>query len=154
MKNILLFLSFLFFLQANGQDEPYLTRKQNLAWVKKLKDLQLKSEKIDFIKAKIYSDTLYEKRIILNNSRDPEKRVCKSLFVIIYLNKYYQIDLHENRNAKLIMKYISDENIHEIKILDYPEDVTLFGTEGLCGVITIYSNKRLGRKMKNVLKHQ
>jgi hypothetical protein len=151
MKNILLFLSFLFFLQANGQDEPYLTRKQNLAWVKKLKDLQLKSEKIDFIKAKIYSDTLYEKRIILNNSRDPEKRVCKSLFVIIYLNKYYKIDLHENRNAKLIMKYISDENVHEIKILDYPENVTLYGTEGLCGVVMIYSNKKLGRKMKNVL---
>ncbi|TRW89352.1 hypothetical protein [Flavobacterium sp. GT3R68] len=151
MKNIIFILSFLSYLQANAQDKPYLTQKQNLAWVNNLKDLQLKSEKIDFIKAKIYSDTLYEKRIILDNSRDPEKHICQSLIVIIYLNKYYKIDLRENRNAKSIMKYISDENVLEIKILDYPENVTLYGTEGLCGVVTIYSNKKLGRKMKNVL---
>jgi hypothetical protein len=49
------------------------------------------------------------------------------------------------------MEYISDENVLEIKILDYPENVTLYGTEGFCGVVAIYSNKKLGRKIKKIL---
>ena len=150
MKTILLILSFLFYSQTNSQDKPYPTQKQSLAWVDNLQKLQLKSEKIDFIKAKIYTDTLYEKRISLNHSRDSEKRICQSLIVLNYLNKYYKIDLRENRNAKLIMKYINEENVLAIKILDYPENVTLYGSEGQCGVVAIYSNKKLGRKVKNV----
>ena len=151
MKNIILVLFFLLCLGVNAQNKSYLTRKQNLVWVDSLKNVQLKSAKIDLIKTKIYSDTLYEKGIVLDNPRDPEKHVCKTMFVIIYLNKYYKIDLRDNRNLTSIMKYINDKNVTEIKILDYPEDQVLFGEEGSCGVITIYSNKKLGRKLRNVL---
>lgn len=136
---------------ANAQNKSYQTQKENLTWVDNLKNIQLKSDKIDLIKAKIYSDTLYEKRIILDNPRDPEKHICQTLFVIIYLDKYYQIDLRDNRNLRAVMKYINDKNVTEIKILEFSEGAALYGGDGVCGVVTIYCNKKLGRKLRNVL---
>ncbi len=151
MKNIILTLFFLIGIGINAQNKSYLTSSQNLLWIDNLKNLQLNSAKIDLIKAKIYSDTLYEKRIIMDNPRDPEKHICQTLFVIVYENKYYKIDLRDNRKLFSIMKFINEKNITEIKILNYPETVVLFGDYGVCGVVTIYSNKKLGQKLRNVL---
>lgn len=151
MKNTILILFFIMCLGVNAQNKSFQVQKDNLAWVDNLKNIQLISAQIDLIKAKIYSDTLYEKRIILDNPRDPEKHICQTLFAIIYQNKYYFIDLRDNQNLKSIMKYINEKNVTEIKILDFQEGVNLFGGDGACGVITIYSNKKLGRKLRNVL---
>ena len=151
MKNIILGLFFTLSLVVNAQNKPYTTQKQNLAWLDSLKNIQSKRVKLDFIKAKIYSDTLYRKVIIMDNPRDPERHICQTLFVICHLDKYYRFDLRDNQNLSSIMKYINEKNISEIKILEHPDNVILYGNEGLCGVVTIYCNKKIERKLRNVI---
>jgi hypothetical protein len=153
MKNILSLL-ILFCLNANAQEKPYPRQKESEAWITKLKTITSKTKRIELIKDKIYSDTLYEnykKRIILDGPRGAEK-ICKTVLVIIFENKEYKLDLLENPKLNKIMEFINDKNINQVEIMEDPMiTFAYYGDDALCGVVTMYCNKKLERKLRNVL---
>ncbi|MEY2701681.1 MAG: hypothetical protein RLY43_314 [Bacteroidota bacterium] len=153
MKNILIIL-ILFCLQTNAQKKPFSRQKQSAEWVTNLKTIESKAGKIELIKAKIYSDTLYEnhkKQIMLDGPRGAGK-ICKTVFIIRFKNKHYTLDLLENPKLNEIMEFINDENINQVEIMEDPmTSVAYYGDDGLCGVVTLYCNKKFERKLRNVL---
>ena len=154
MKIIITFLLISWSVFSQQNKKPYPRQIESEIWLNKYRTLESDSERIIEIKNKIYSDTLYynyKKSIILDNPREPEKRICKVLFVINFEDEYFDIDLLENPNLLKVMRKINLNNIKSIKILENPENVMYFGSGGVCGVITIKCNKRLYRKIKNVL---
>ncbi len=95
-------------------------------------------------------DSIYdylENRIVLQHTRNPEKYKCKSLNIIVFDSKHYNLNLLKNPKFKKIMKFINNKNIIEIKILESPENEIYYGEEGTCGVIYLYCNKKFGRKL-------
>jgi hypothetical protein len=149
---IFLFISLTVFSQQNKK--PYPRKIESEIWLNKYRALESDSQRITEIKNKIYSDTLYynyKKNIILDNPRNPEKHICKVLFVINFEDEYFDIDLLENPKLMKIMRKINLNNIKSINILENPENVIYFGSGGLCGVIKLKCNKRLYRKIKNIL---
>jgi len=154
VKIIITFLLISWSVFSQQNKKPYPRQIESEIWLNKYRTLESDSERIIEIKNKIYSDTLYynyKKSIILDNPREPEKRICKVLFVINFEDEYFDIDLLENPNLLKVMRKINLNNIKSIKILENPENVMYFGSGGVCGVITIKCNKRLYRKIKNVL---
>lgn len=154
MKIIIALLLISINLFAQKIEKPYPKQIDSEIWIENFNSLKSKSEKIIQIKKKIISDTLfynYKERIILDNPRDPEKHICKIIFLIEYNNKYYEMDLLEKPNLAQIMKYIKEDNIVEINKLNNNESAILFGLYGTCGVIVLTCNKKLNRKIKNVL---
>ncbi|WP_333809021.1 hypothetical protein [Flavobacterium sp.] len=154
MKTTIILLFISINLCAQKIEKPYPKQIDSKIWIEKFNNLKSNSEKIIQIKNKIISDTLfynYKKRIILDNPRDPEKHICKILFLIEHNDKYYEIDLLQNPKLTQIMKYIKEDNITEIKKLDDYKSVVLFGNEGVCGIIVMSCNKKLKRKIENVL---
>ncbi len=154
MKIIITIFLISFNLFAQKIEKPYPKQIDSKIWIENFNRIKLNSEKIIEIKEKIISDTLfynYKEGIILDNPRDPKSHICKILFLIEFSGKYYEIDLLQNPKLLQIMKYIIEDNITEIKILNDFESAVLFSSYGSCGVIVMSSNKKLKRKLKNVL---
>ena len=154
MKIIITFLLISLSVFSQQSKKPYPKQIESEIWLNKYRTLESDSERIIKIKNKIYSDTLYynyKKSIILDNPRNPEKRICKVLFVINFKDEYFDIDLLQSPKLLKVMRKINLNNIKSMKILENPENVMYFGSGGVCGVIIIKCNKRLYRKIKNVL---
>jgi len=137
----------------SAQNKPYSFRMDSKKWIIELRNITSKSEKIEFVKAKIYSDTAYANPLIMsNNIRDSSRHVCKTIIAVKFRNDLFQIDLLENPNLKSILKFINNENINDITFLDDQMSVAYFGSNGLCGVVILNTrNKKFIRKIRNVL---
>ncbi len=154
MKIIIAFIFVSFVVFGQEIEKPYPNQFDNEIWLTKYRKLTSDSEKISEIKQKVYSDTLfynYKKRIYLDHSKDPKKRICKALIFLYYEGVYYDLDLLENPQLSKIMNSIQVKNITSIRILEPPDDVINFGSKGECGVIIMTCNKKLNKKIKKVL---
>ena len=153
MKEIIITLLISMSIFAQKNEKPNSTQVRTEIWLKQFKEIQSDSEKITMIKEKIHSDTLFsnnKNRIILDNPRNPEKHICKILFIINFENNYYDIDLLETPKLSKIMNNINLKNITSIEIPTNHENVNYFGELGRCGVIKMTCNKKLYRKLKRV----
>jgi hypothetical protein len=154
VKFNILILLFTINVCSQQTEKPYPTQFENEIWMNKFRTLNSDTEKISEIKNKIFSDTLfynYKKNIMFHNSRDSKKHICKALINVNFKNHYYDLDLLANPNLSKIMNYLNLKNIVSITILEKPENTIHFGSQGICGVIIMKCNRKLYRKIKNVL---
>ncbi|NUY82777.1 hypothetical protein HUK80_17900 [Flavobacterium sp. MAH-1] len=137
----------------SAQEKTYPRLKENQKWLENFKTISAKGAKIDFIKSKIYSDTSFlsfRNRIILDNSRDPEKHVCKILFFLKSKKHHCELDLETKPSLSKVFDLINEKNIQEIEVIELPESAALFGSNN-CGVIILNCDKMLMQKARNVL---
>ncbi|WP_109434488.1 hypothetical protein [Aquimarina sp. AU119] len=171
MKQI---LSILIILLINGfafsqktKSRPVLTEKQNAEWFMKFKQLTNKSEKITRIKQKIFSDSIYIRKNtfnIIGCRVDIEKTKslmramkkgcceCKIVFALKFKKQSYQLDPTEYTKVNEILELVEPQNIEEIKVLNGNSATELYGVNGKCGAVIMYSNNRkVKRTIENML---
>ena len=156
MRNVLIFLFYFSVASVSAQETFYPRRIDSEKWLKQLKEITNKDERIDYITAKIYADTIYKNlanQIFMDNKiRDPEKHICRTIIVVKFANQYFKIDLVENPKLENIVKLFNSKRIDEITFLSEVESVANFGSDGLCGVVILNTkDKKFARKLRNVL---
>ncbi len=157
MRNKLILIFSFFIFITNAQQKPFPRRNLTYEWITNFKEIKSKEEKIKSVISKVYTDTAYIniKKVIIadNKTNDSTKHICKTLILISVQNKFYEIDLLENPKMKGILEILSSKNIESVRILDYPENVLSFGSNGLCGVVVMQTdNKKLIKKLKTILR--
>lgn len=151
LKIIIIFFSISIFGQQNKKPYPY--KVESDLWLNNYRNLQTNRERLSQIKNKIYSDTLYNsKGFFLNDTRDPKKYICKTLFFLKSNNEFIELDLQESPILIDFMNEINLKNIKSIRLLENPENVISFGTNGMCGVIYLECSKRFMKKLKKRIK--
>ena len=171
MKQLLIFVLLLTFNKTIFSQEiktdSLLTEKQNAEWITEFEKLDSKSKQITEIKKKILSDSIYSKknghyrigcRIIVKNGETIEsarKRAnceCKILFVLNFKRTGYLLDVSEYPKTVKRLDLINSKNINKIKVIKGIAASTLYGIDGRCGVVVLFSDDRkFKRKIKNVL---
>jgi hypothetical protein len=77
---------------------------------------------------------------------------CKIVFVLGFKKIAYSLDPNEYPKTNTVLELVTDENIDKITVLKGDIASTLYGTNGRCGVVVMYSESRkFKRKIKNVL---
>lgn len=151
---ITLFFSLSIFAQQDSKPYPY--RVESDIWIKNYRNLQTDEERLSEIKKKIYSDTLYynyKKRIILDNKvKDSSKHICKALIYLISNEELIDLDLQENPTLKDFINDLNLKKISSIRLLEYPENMASFGTNGMCGVIYLECSNKFFKKIKSKIK--
>ena len=154
MKFKLIFFFCFFCLLCKAQQKPYPTKRLAVEWLANFKKIESIEDKIESVISKIYFDTLYKKIdfILLDGNPEDSNYKCKTLIFVSAFGKYYKIDLVENPKLNSIIKMLNMDTVNEVKVLESPENVIYFGTDGLCGVVIMETkNKKLVRKIKNIL---
>ena len=163
---LLLFLSKTLFSQEIKTDS-LLTEKQNAEWISEFEKLDSKTEKISEIKKKIFADSIFIRkngynrigcRIIIKNGETLKKSIgktnceCKIVFVLGFKKSAYLLEPIEYPKTNGILEMITEKNIDKITVLKGITASALYGTNGRCGVVVMYSGSRkFKRKIKNVL---
>jgi len=155
LKIVIVFIfSINVFAQQNEKPFPY--RVESEIWLNNYRNLKTDSERLSLIKNKIYSDTLYynyKKRMILDNKvKDSTKHICKVLIYLKNDNDFIDLDLQEIPVLKNFIDDLNLKKISSIRLLEYPENITSFGTNGMCGVIYLECSQRLMKKLKKRIK--
>ena len=167
MKRLLFFALLLSFCNTLFAQEiktdSILTEKQNAEWISEFEKLDYKSEKIAEIKKKIFADTIYKRqknycRIVIKNQETIQEAMeianceCKIVFVLGFKKIAYSLDPNEYPKTHTVLELVTDENIDKITVLKGDIASALYGTNGRCGVVVMYSESRkFKRKIKNVL---
>ena len=154
MKFYLKLILFLFFISSYSQEKICQTKKENLEWINHLKNKSTLEEQLYLIKRKIYSDTLFcrdPKRIILDNKRG-DNMICKSIIVLEYNKKHFNLDLQERPYLFDLIKKINEKAIIEIDFLDNYMGAVYYGENGSCGVVILKATKKFGRKIEKKYK--
>ncbi len=149
------------------KSDAILTEKQNAEWITEFEKLSSKNEQIAEIKKKIYSDSIYIRkngynrigcRIIIQNVESFKKSLeksdceCKVVFVLGFKKEAYLLDPIEYPKTNKRLELITNKNIDKITVLKGNVASALYGTNGSCGVVVMYSdNRKFKRKIKNVL---
>lgn len=143
--------------------DSLLTEKQNTEWISEFEKLDSKSEQLIQIKKKIFADTIYKKqqtycRIVIKDQETIQNAMkktnceCKIVFVLGFKREAYLLDPIEFPKTNKRLKLVTDRNIDKITVLKGDVASTLYGTNGRCGVVVMYSDSRkFKRKIKNVL---
>lgn len=151
---IALFFSIIACAQQNNKPYPYRVESEN--WINNYRNLKSDEERLSEIKKKIYSDTLYynyKKRIILDNKvKDSSKHICKALIYLISNEELIDLDLQENPTLKDFINDLNLKKISSIRLLEYPENMTSFGTNGMCCVIYLECSDKFMKKIKRKIK--
>jgi hypothetical protein len=150
---IALFFSVSIFAQQVNKPYPY--RVESDIWLNNYRNLSTDIKRLSEIKKKIYSDTLYynyKSRIILDNPRNPERHICKTLFFLKSNNEFIELDLQESPILIDFMNEINLKNIKSIRLLESPESEIYFGAKGICGIIYLECSQRLMKKLKKRIK--
>lgn len=157
-KTILIFtiiFSNLAFSQSKFDSIPNI--QNNFIWLEKLEKISKKQDQIKFIIEKIKSDSIYKNSEIKIESYVPENGHisdkiesdnCKIKFALSENKKLYVLDLNQNPSYTNILKYLNEETIKEVKILEGMSATALFGRNGNCGVVWLIANKKLKRVVK------
>lgn len=171
MKQLLTFILIVSFnLSGNSQEaktDSLLTEKQNAEWIAEFEKLTSESEQIAEIKKKIYADSIYIRqngynrigcRIIIRDretfkqSLEKANCECKIVFVLGFKKSAYLLEPIEYPKTNKILELITEKNIDKITVLKGDIATALYGTNGRCGVIVMYSDSlKFKRKIKNVL---
>ena len=131
--------------------------QNNFIWLEKLEKISKKQDQIKFIIEKIKSDSIYKNSEIKIESYVPENGHisdkiesdnCKIKFALSENKKLYVLDLNQNPSYTNILKYLNEETIKEVKILEGMSATALFGRNGNCGVVWLIANKKLKRVVK------
>jgi len=171
MKRFLFFALLLSFSKTIYSQEIktdlLLTEKQNADWITEFEKLESESEKIAEIKKKIYADSIYIRqngynrigcRILIRDGETFKKSLekanceCKIVFVLGLKKSAYLLEPIEYPKTNKILELITEKNIDKITVLKGDIASALYGTNGRCGVLVMYSDSRkFKRKVKNVL---
>ncbi|WP_405207145.1 hypothetical protein [Aquimarina sp. LLG6339-5] len=167
MKRILFFALLLSFSKTIYSQEiktdSLLTEKQNAEWIAEFEKLDSKSKQIAEIKKKIFSDTIYKRqqnscRIVIKNQETVQEAMekanceCKIVFVLGFKKSVYLLDPNEYQKTNKILELTTNNDINKITVLKGITASVLYGTNGRCGVVVMYSDSRkFKRKIKNVL---
>tara|TARA_R100000935_G_C2769728_1_gene137156 strand:+ start:169 stop:684 length:516 start_codon:yes stop_codon:yes gene_type:complete len=167
--NYLLFFLLIFF-KSNSQeqtsDNNYLKSNQ-YEWINELNSIDPIDEKLDFIKLKIINDSIRQKnnrryRLTLKHGESINEKLreefestdfkCQLLFILVVKGKYsIPLNINQSFDSKKVLKLIHPEDIDDIKISKDFEFTLIYGSE-YCGVIFLNSsNRKLKRRIKNVL---
>ncbi|MEW7292852.1 hypothetical protein [Aquimarina sp. 2304DJ70-9] len=140
-----------------------LTEKQNTEWIASFEKLSSKSDQIAQIKKKIFADTIYKRqksycRIVIKNQETIQDAMekanceCKIVFVLGLKKNAYLLDPTEYPKTNRILELVTDKNVDKVTVLKGTNASALYGTNGRCGVVIMYSDSRkFKRKVKNVL---
>jgi hypothetical protein len=143
--------------------DSILTENQNIEWISKFEKLNSKPEQIIEAKKKILADTIYKRpttscRIIIQSqesieeARAKENCECKIVFVLGFKKSAYLLEPIEYPKTNRILELVTEKNIDKITVLKGDIASALYGTNGRCGVVVMYSDSRkFKRKIKNVL---
>lgn len=135
-------------------------QSENELWKVKFENTESKNEKIELIKTKIISDSIYRRfkpRVVTSHSKSVFNKYvdvndndcgCKILFVLIYKkNKFLTLDLNNNPELSKIIRGLNIDNINEIHFFfDIEISKSLYGETGKCGFIQITTKSREIRK--------
>lgn len=164
---IKLILFFLLFISAiysqNDNSSNCNLQSENKLWKSQFKNSKSKSEKIELIKAKIISDSIYRKfkpRVVTSHSKTVFNKYvdvndndcgCKILFVLIYKkNNFLILDLNNKPELSKIIRELNASNITEIEFsFDIEISQSLYGENGKCGFIHLTTKNR---KIKKTIK--
>ena len=171
MKRFLFFALLLSFSKTIYSQEIktdlLLTEKQNADWITEFEKLESESEKIAEIKKKIYADSIYIRqngynrigcRILIRDGETFKESLekanceCKIVFVLGFKKSAYLLEPIEYPKTNKILELVTEKNIDKITVLKGDIASALYGTNGRCGVLVMYSDSRkFKRKVKNVL---
>ncbi len=147
--------------------DSLLTEKQNAEWIAEFEKLDSKSTQIAEIKKKIYADSIYIRqngynrigcRILIRDGETFKESLekanceCKIVFVLGFKKSAYLLEPIEYSKTNRILELVTEKNIDKITVLKGDIASALYGTNGRCGVVVMYSDSRkFKRKIKNVL---
>jgi hypothetical protein len=173
MKNkfiaILLILINLSFGQNQDNKELEIKTKSD-NWIRNLQEIDSKEKQIHFIIDKIKNDSIIEfknisDKIVLKVNKDENvidaiirqsnQSKCKILFVLSQKKTGYLLDLNKYPHNYVILKYLTNETINSIEILEDEKAISLYGSRAICGVVILKSDdKKLRKLIKKSLRKQ
>lgn len=152
MERLLIFALLLSFsktiLSQEIKTDSLLTKKLNTEWILKLKSMNSKKMKLEFIKEKIYFDSKFNARkgtcfIEIDKNQKEYKDYyyeCKILFLLKLGKNHYILGIN-------VLNQIKQNNLNDIAIIE--RDINL---PEICGNIIIEINdKKLKRKIEKVM---
>ncbi|MEC4005207.1 hypothetical protein OX283_011105 [Flavobacterium sp. SUN052] len=150
-------VAFLFSLTVYAQqnEKPYPFMSESEIWLNNYRNLKSDSERLVEIKKKIVLDTLYynyKDRLILDNPRNPEKHICKTLFYLKHDKDFIDLDLLENPKLINFIKNLKLKNIETIELLENTKNAIYFGSNGMCGVIILECSEKFMTKFQKKIK--
>lgn len=153
MERLLIFallLSFSKTILSQEITDSLLTKKLNTEWILKLKSMNSKKMKLEFIKEKIYFDSKFNARIgtcFIEIDKNQEEYKgqdyyyeCKILFLLKLGKKHYILGIN-------ILNQIKQNNLNDIAIIE--RDINL--PEICSNIIIEINDEKLKRKIEKVL---
>lgn len=163
---IFFFLLFFSVIHSQNENESYCNlQNENELWKTQFEKAYSKSEKIELIKAKIISDSIYKKynpKVVTSHSKNVFNKYvdendndcgCKILFVLIYKkNKFLVLDLNNTPKFSKMIRELNNNNINEIEFsFDIGTSQSLYGDNGKCGFIHLTTkNKEIRKAIKKL----
>ena len=152
---LFLVLSFSKLSAQSENQKNYLTKEDNTIWLESFKKLDSEELQLQFIREKIYSDSIYnaprpgishtglsdESKKSLKDRQDSLPKVnsdCKILMVLNSEKNKTEIDLKKNPESIELVEKLIPQNIESIQILEGAEAMVLYGsrTRG-CAVLVL-----------------
>ena len=168
MKKILYIISFLVFgatfAQENKTSDCNLQSENDL-WKTEYENSESNKERIELIKEKIKSDSIYsyrEPKIKINhnitfiNQHVDKKGTecgCKILFILNYQKqKTIIVNLNERPELNIVVNSLNTENVEQVMFsFDQKTAQDIYGTSSKCGFVQLkVTDRKLKRLIKNV----
>ena len=149
--------------------DSIMTKESNYQWISELNSEKSINSKVQLIEKKIFTDSNYKstkdskllKVEVLKDKTitesfkiayDKTDFECKLIFYLSFnKRKVYELDINKNIKTEEILELIQLNDIDNVTVFTGPDMIHLYGIEK-CGIVTIYSsNRKLKRKVKNVL---
>ena len=138
--------------------------------IRNLEKIDSKEKQIHFIIDKIKNDSIIEfknisDKIVLKVNKDENvndaiirqsnQSKCKILFVLSQKKTGHLLDLNKYPHYSAVLKYLTNETINSIEILEDEKATSLYGSRAICGVVILKSDdKKLRRLIKKSLRKQ
>ena len=162
-------LFFLLFISVIYSQDDNLSscnlQTENKLWKSQFENANSKNNKIELIKTKIISDSIYKRykpKVVTNHSKTVFNKYvddnnndcgCKILFVLIYKkSRFLVLDLNNNPELSKIIRGLNNNNINEIVFsFDIEMCQSLYGENGKCGFVQIVTkNKEIKKAIKKL----
>ncbi len=172
LKNLIYILTILVFgityAQENKTSDCNL-QLENKLWKMEFEKAKSKSERIELIKRKVKSDSIYEQSepkiitvhsaTIFNEHKDKNGTECgcKILFILHYKKrKSIIVNLNERPELNIIVEKLNSDNVEQIWYEFKKETAqAVYGVSGKCGFVQLkITDRKLKRLIKNVWQHR